>query len=66
MAKHNHNASAVVDWLQRQPQVSRVYYPGLPLDPQLALFRRQMKHAGGLLSFELAGERRPRRVSSMD
>jgi cystathionine beta-lyase/cystathionine gamma-synthase len=55
MAAHNRNAAAIAEWLQGRPEVSRVYYPGLGSHPQAELFRRQMKHGGGLLSFELAG-----------
>jgi cystathionine beta-lyase/cystathionine gamma-synthase len=35
--------------------VARVHYPGLESYPQAEPFRRQMKHGGALLSFELAG-----------
>jgi cystathionine beta-lyase/cystathionine gamma-synthase len=55
MEAHNRNAAAVAAWLERRPEISRVYYPGLASHPQSALFRRQMTHAGGLLSFELRG-----------
>jgi cystathionine beta-lyase/cystathionine gamma-synthase len=55
MAAHNRNAATIAAWLEKRPEVSRVYYPGLPSHPQAELFRRQMKHGGGLLSFELAG-----------
>jgi methionine-gamma-lyase len=55
MAAHNRNAATIAEWLARRPEVSRVYYPGLASHPQAELFRRQMKHGGGLLSFELAG-----------
>lgn len=55
MEAHNRNASAIAAWLQQRPEVSHVYYPSLPGYPQADLFRRQMKHGGGLLSFELAG-----------
>lgn len=55
MEAHNRNGAAVADWLLRRPEVERVYFPGLPTHPQGELFRRQMKHGGGLLSFELKG-----------
>lgn len=55
MEAHNRNAAAIAQWLERRPEVSRVHYPGLPTHPQAQLFRRQMTHGGGLLSFELAG-----------
>ena len=55
MEAHNRNGQAVAEWLLRRPEVARVYYPGLASYPQAELFRRQMKHGGALLSFELAG-----------
>lgn len=53
MEAHNRNAAAIAAWLRRHPGVARVYYPGL--EAQADIFRRQMKHGGGLLSFELGG-----------
>ena len=45
-----------------QPQVARVYYPGLQSHPQHALARRQMHGYGGMISLDLrsdlAGTRR--------
>lgn len=55
MAAHNHNGQAVADWLARHPAVARVHYAGDPQHPQAALFQRQMRHGGALLSFELKG-----------
>jgi cystathionine beta-lyase/cystathionine gamma-synthase len=55
MEAHNCNGQAVAEWLVRRPEIARVNYPGLGSHPQAALFRRQMKHGGALLSFELAG-----------
>ena len=55
MEAHNRNGQAVAEWLLRRPEVAREHYPGLALYPQTELFRRQMKHSGALLSFELSG-----------
>ena len=55
MDAHNRNGQAVAEWLLRRPEIARVHYPGLASYPQAELFRRQMKHGGALLSFELAG-----------
>lgn len=57
MAEHNRNGAILAEWLATRREISRVHYPGLPSHPQAELFRRQMTHGGGLLSFELvAGE----------
>ena len=45
------HATAVAEWLQRQPQVARVFYPALPDDPGHALWRRDFSGASGLVSF---------------
>ncbi|MGH8018137.1 MAG: trans-sulfuration enzyme family protein [Opitutaceae bacterium] len=55
MEAHNRNGLSVAEWLAGRPEVARVFYPGLAAHPQAELFRRQMKHGGALLSFELAG-----------
>ena len=51
------NALAMARWLEAQPQVARVYYPGLPSHPQHELAMRQQNGlGGGVLSFVLAGD----------
>ena len=48
------SALAMARWLERQPAVSRVYYPGLASHPQHALAMRQQSGTGGaVLSFDL-------------
>lgn len=44
-------------WLEAQPQVARVYYPGLPSHPQHDLARRQQKAGGAIVAFEVKGGR---------
>jgi cystathionine gamma-lyase len=62
MQRHCENAVAIARWLESQPNVRRVLYPGLPSHPQHALAQRQMPRFGGMLSVEfdtdLAGARR--------
>lgn len=55
MRQHNANAQAVAEFLEGHPQVSRVYYPGLPSHPQHPLAEKQMSGFGGMISFELKG-----------
>ncbi|MGR4870990.1 O-succinylhomoserine sulfhydrylase [Variovorax sp. LARHSF232] len=51
------NALTVARWLEAQPQVARVFYPGLPSHPQHELAMRQQNGlGGGVLSFELRGD----------
>lgn len=55
MEAHNRNGAAVAAWLGRHPAVMRLHYAGDPSHPQAELCRRQLRHGGSLLSFELAG-----------
>jgi O-acetylhomoserine (thiol)-lyase len=55
MQKHCDNALGVAKFLQADPRVAWVNYPGLPDHPQHALMQRQMRGASGLLSFGVKG-----------
>jgi cystathionine gamma-lyase len=54
MQRHCASALTLAEWLQAQPKVKRVYYPGLGTHPQHALAARQMHGFGGMISVELA------------
>jgi O-succinylhomoserine sulfhydrylase len=53
MEAHATRALALATWLEAQPQVARVYYPGLKSHPQYALAMRQQSNGGGIVSFEV-------------
>ena len=55
MRAHCDSALQLAQWLEQQPQVARVYYPGLQSHPQYAVAQRQQSAGGGVLSFELRG-----------
>ena len=55
MERHSANARRLAEWLAGQPQVERVYYPGLPGQPGHELARRQMRDFGGMISIRLKG-----------
>lgn len=55
MEAHARNAQALAEWLEQQPGVARVYYPGLTSHPQHALAMRQQKQGGAVLSFDVKG-----------
>jgi O-succinylhomoserine sulfhydrylase len=55
MAAHANNALALAQWLEAQPQVARVLYPGLPSHPQHTLAMTQQKAGGGIVAFDLKG-----------
>jgi cystathionine gamma-lyase len=54
MERHCANAIELARWLERQPNVARVRYPGLESHPQHALAKRQMHGFGGMISIDLA------------
>ncbi|OZA27068.1 MAG: O-succinylhomoserine sulfhydrylase [Hydrogenophilales bacterium 17-64-11] len=55
MDAHSRNALALAQWLETQPAVARVLYPGLPSHPQHALAMAQQKTGGGIVAFDLKG-----------
>ena len=57
MERHSASASALADWLERQPGVDRVYHPALASHPQHETARRQLAAGGGMFALELAGGR---------
>lgn len=56
MNQHQQNAARIAQWLQQQPLVRQVHYPGLESHPDHALASRQQRGFGGMVSFELADE----------
>lgn len=63
----NANALALAQWLEAQPQIERVFYPGLESHPQHDLARRQMRGFGAVIAFSVKGgfEATSRFVSSL-
>lgn len=53
MERHCSNASSVADFLQKHKAVANVNYNGLVTHPDYAVAKKQMKHPGAMLSFEL-------------
>lgn len=51
-------ALSIADWLQNHSKVKRVYYPGLESHPQYDLASRQQSAGGGVISFEVSGDRK--------
>ncbi len=63
MERHCQNAVELAQWLEKQPKVRKVHYPGLTSHPQYALAQRQMQGKFGgmvtvILDTDLAGTRR--------
>jgi cystathionine gamma-lyase len=62
MERHCANALEIARWLEQQPEIKTVNYPGLKSHPQHDLARTQMRGFGGMvtaiLKADLAGTRR--------
>jgi len=55
MEQHCKNALALASRLESNAEVLKVKYPFLPSHPQHALAKKQMRHGGGIVTFELKG-----------
>ena len=53
MDRHNQNGLAVAQWLENDPRVRQVWYPGLPSHPDHECAMRQMRGFGGVVTFEI-------------
>jgi cystathionine beta-lyase/cystathionine gamma-synthase len=56
MRQHAENAMTVARFLAEQPQVEKLYYPGLPSHPDYELAKRQMSGFGGMVSAQFKGD----------
>jgi len=56
MERHCKSAMAIAAWLEQDPRVERVLYPGLESHPQHDLARQQMPGFGGIVSFFIKGD----------
>jgi len=57
MQRHEENAIAIANALNGHPLVTRVYFPGLASHPGHDVARKQMTGFGGMVSFELKGNK---------
>ncbi len=55
MERHCANAMHLATWLKKQPNVEKVYFPGLPDHPGHAVAAKQMRGFGGMISIRLKG-----------
>jgi O-succinylhomoserine sulfhydrylase len=57
MKAQSESTLAIARWLEAQPAVERVHYPGLASHPQHALAMKQQSSGGAVLSFVVKGGR---------
>ena len=55
MREQQKSALEIAHFLHQHPQVSDVYFPGLPDHPQYELIKKQCSGYGGMLSFKVEG-----------
>ncbi|XP_061486875.1 cystathionine gamma-lyase-like [Rhineura floridana] len=55
MKQHFHNALTVARYLESDPRVKKVIFPGLPSHPQYELMKRQCTGCPGMISFYMKG-----------
>lgn len=53
LSRHFDNAMKVASWLEKQPEVEKVFYPALPGSPGHDLWKRDMTGASSLFAFAL-------------
>ncbi len=56
MKRHEENAMALAQFLEKHPQVEKVLYPGLKSHPQHEVAKKQMHGFGGMVTFFLKGK----------
>jgi cystathionine gamma-synthase len=56
VARQNETGLAIARWLETQPEVARVHYPGLTSHPDHAIAARLMTGFGGVVSFVLRAD----------
>ena len=50
------NAEKIMAFLQGHPKIANVYYPGLKNHPGHAIAKKQMRHFGAMVSFDMKGD----------
>lgn len=56
MEAHQKNAMVIAQYLEKNPKVERVVYPGLKSHPQHAIAKKQMLGFGGMITFFIKGD----------
>lgn len=64
MRVHEENALAIVELLKNDSHVAKVYYPGDPDFDGYAIAKKQMRHFGAMISFELTAGLDPKQFVS--
>jgi cystathionine beta-lyase len=57
MQRHCENGKVIAEYLRQHPKVGKVFWPGFENHPNHQIAREQMRDFGGMISFELKGDR---------
>ncbi|WP_462411299.1 methionine gamma-lyase [Neobacillus sp. Marseille-QA0830] len=57
MDRHCENASRIFGFLKTHPKIDKIYYPGDPHHEDYQIMKKQMKQAGGMVSFTIKGSK---------
>lgn len=55
MKAHSAAALQLAQWLEQQPQITKVFYAGLPSHSQHEMAKKQQSAFGGIIAFEVKG-----------
>jgi methionine-gamma-lyase len=55
MERHCSSAQKIAEWLEEQPTIKWIKFPGLKSHPQYEVGQKQHKGPGGMITFELKG-----------
>lgn len=66
MQRHCENGKAVAEFLSNHPKVDKVYWPGLPSNPNHDIAKKQMKDFGGMVSFTTKNNSLPEAISFVE
>ena len=55
MQRHCENGEKIARWLQKNPKVDKVYWPGFESHTNHIIAKKQMRGFGGMISFNLKG-----------
>lgn len=56
MKQHCENAAIIAEWLQKNPKIEKVIYPGLATHPEHQLAKKQMRGFGGMITAVLKSD----------
>ena len=56
MDRHCNNALSLAEYLEQNPEVANVKHPFLSSHPAHEIAKKQMRHGGGLVTFEIKGD----------